>query len=69
MHVTWLDGRVGKEAKLRYFANVRLALAPVDERNVFKPVQSQLVITVHLLYIDMNGVVTHSIAQRPHGRD
>ncbi|ETW01857.1 hypothetical protein H310_06426 [Aphanomyces invadans] len=35
----------GHDAKLRYFANVRLALAPVDARNVFKPVPSQLVIT------------------------
>ncbi|KDO26146.1 hypothetical protein SPRG_08507 [Saprolegnia parasitica CBS 223.65] len=43
----------GKEAKLRYFANVRLALAPVDERNVFKPVQSQLVITVYLLDVSI----------------
>ncbi|RQM30208.1 hypothetical protein B5M09_000307 [Aphanomyces astaci] len=35
----------GHDAKLRYFAHVRLALAPVDSRNVFKPVPSQLVIT------------------------
>ncbi|OQS01089.1 hypothetical protein ACHHYP_20078 [Achlya hypogyna] len=44
----------GKEAKLRYFANIRLALAPVDERNVFKPVQSQLVIT-HVIEM-LNGL-------------
>ncbi|CAK4079784.1 unnamed protein product [Aphanomyces euteiches] len=35
----------GHDAKLRYFAHVRLAVAPVDARNLFKPIPSQLVIT------------------------
>ncbi|OQS06741.1 hypothetical protein THRCLA_01237 [Thraustotheca clavata] len=49
----------GKDAKLRYFANVRLALAPVDERNLFKPIQSQLVIT-HSGRMDVIDALLHN---------
>lgn len=38
----------GKNEGLRYFTSTRLALAPVDARNVFKPIPNQLVITVRL---------------------
>lgn len=31
---------------MRYFTSIRLALAPVDGNNLFKPIPNQLVITV-----------------------
>lgn len=31
---------------MRYFTSIRLALAPVDEKNLFKAIPNQLVITV-----------------------
>lgn len=35
----------GTDASLRYFSSTRLALAPVDEKNLFKAIPNQLVIT------------------------
>lgn len=31
---------------MRYFTSIRLALAPVNEKNLFKAIPNQLVITV-----------------------
>ena len=39
----------GKDAELRYFTSTRLALAPVNAKNLFKPIPNQLVITVSRL--------------------
>lgn len=36
----------GSEADMRYFTSIRLALAPVNEKNLFKAIPNQLVITV-----------------------
>lgn len=36
----------GHDANMRYFTSTRLALAPVDEKNLFKAIPNQLVITV-----------------------
>lgn len=33
---------------MRYFTSIRLALAPVNEKNLFKAIPNQLVITVRL---------------------
>lgn len=34
---------------MRYFTSIRLALAPVNEKNLFKAIPNQLVITVRRL--------------------
>lgn len=36
----------GHDANTRYFTSTRLALAPVDDKNLFKAIPNQLVITV-----------------------
>ena len=36
----------GHDANMRYFKSIRLALAPVNAKNIFKPIPNQLVITV-----------------------
>lgn len=36
----------GSEADMRYFTSIRLALAPVNAKNLFKAIPNQLVITV-----------------------
>ena len=41
---------LGYEQRLRYFENIRLVVAPVDARNIFKPIPNQLVITVSLIH-------------------
>lgn len=45
----------GHDANMRYFTSTRLALAPVDEKNLFKAIPNQLVITVRSLVAVVNS--------------
>nr|CCA19519.1 conserved hypothetical protein [Albugo laibachii Nc14] len=59
----------GEKAWLRHFSSIRLALAPVDEKNIFKAIPKQLVIT-HTGRMDViDAILGNQTASIPHGKD
>ncbi|KAJ0404499.1 hypothetical protein ATCC90586_007756 [Pythium insidiosum] len=59
----------GKDAELRYFTSTRLALAPVNSKNVFKPIPNQLIITHSGRKDVIEAIIGNQEASMPQGKN
>ncbi|KAG6606537.1 P-loop containing nucleoside triphosphate hydrolase [Phytophthora cinnamomi] len=59
----------GKDASLRYFSSTRLALAPVDDSNLFKAIPNQLVITHSGRKDVIDAIIGNQEASTSHGEN
>ncbi|GAB9466151.1 P-loop containing nucleoside triphosphate hydrolase [Globisporangium polare] len=59
----------GSEADMRYFTSIRLALAPVNEKNLFKAIPNQLVITHSGRHDVIDAILGNQEASMPRGQN